>query len=188
MSITLATISATATTPAAIAARSQAGMRGYSTDTLRVLESRGALGFLFALERLPSGIALLEAVPVPHFLLAELPAEEDLLALPHGREIDEPGVGILHDRTELVDRVDAAGYTGELVRGLVVKIGEPLGVDAAPIPGDAREQLRASGLHVGESFTVGNEAFCERADSGKKLVGLLGGEVARRHPRMIGEP
>ena len=46
-------------------------------------------------------------MPVAHLRLADLPAEEHVLAAPFGREVHETLAKVLHLHTELVERTHA---------------------------------------------------------------------------------
>src|SRR5437588_9250421 len=97
-----------------------------------------ATGPDFALERklLPAGEAFLEAVPVADLVLAELPAEEHLLAVPQRGEVDEAGVEVLHLHPELLDRVDSPAQPLGSLLDRVLQGGDLLRPDAAAVARD----------------------------------------------------
>jgi hypothetical protein len=74
---------------------------------------------------------------VADLLLAELPAEQHLLAVPKRREVDEARVEVLDDRAALVDRVHSSCDLDALVPLRLFELGELARVDAAAVAGDA---------------------------------------------------
>src|SRR5512133_1036922 len=63
---------------------------------------------LAEIERFPAREALLEAVPVGDRVLADLPAQQHLLAVPQRGEVDEATVEVLHQHAEPLQLVDRA--------------------------------------------------------------------------------
>jgi putative hydrolase of the HAD superfamily len=124
-------------------------------------------------------------VPVVDLLLSELPTEKRLDALDPRREVDEAGVRILHDRTEAVDRVHAAGDTGVLGVDELVEPGELPRVDAAAVACDLQCKLGALRLRVDERRAMRDELLGQRPDLDEERVRLLPREVPRRHARII---
>lgn len=124
-------------------------------------------------------------MPVVDLLLSELPAEKRLDALDPRREVDESRVRVLDDGAEAVDRVHAAGDTGELGLDELVEPCELTRVDASAVAGDLQRELRALRLCVDEGRAMRDELLGQRADSDEERVRLLPREVARRHARII---
>src|SRR5437588_9943420 len=98
-SISLATAALATITAATTSRRCQNGIAAYSTRGPPVLLQR---------QRAAAGEAVLLAVPVADLVLADVPAEENDLVAPPGREVDEALVEVLHLRADLVDSLDAA--------------------------------------------------------------------------------
>src|SRR5262245_1748824 len=87
-------------------------------------------------QRATAGEAVLEAVPEADLLLAEPPAEEDLLAGALGGEVDEPLVEVLHERSELVDPAHAGGDSGHLLVQLLLHLPELARAHIPAVAGD----------------------------------------------------
>lgn len=124
-------------------------------------------------------------MPVGDLVLSELPAEKRVLVADPRREVDEPGVRVLHERAERVDAVDATGDTRELGRSSSFEVGEPLRVDAAAVAGDAQRQLAALGLSGREIATVDDEPLGQRPHLRERGVRLGEGEGCGLHARII---
>src|SRR5438105_2017276 len=90
---------------------------------------------------LSPGEALVDAVPVADLVLAELPAEEDLLAVAQCREVDEPTVDVLHYRAELLDAVDRTCDRGRGALDVRLHLGRCLRRDPAAVRLDHRLKL-----------------------------------------------
>src|SRR5262249_56683407 len=94
-SMSFATTAVAMSTPTTIELRCQAGMAPISTARGALLRSRGQTPASAANKRclsegLPARESLFRPVPVRDLVLAELPAEQDVLAVPPGREVDQP--------------------------------------------------------------------------------------------------
>src|SRR4051812_16934214 len=57
-------------------------------------------------ERLAATEARIQVVPEAHVVLAELPAEENLASLDHGREVDQAAIDVPQHDPGLLDRVE----------------------------------------------------------------------------------
>src|SRR3954454_19610785 len=80
-------------------------------------------------------------MPVADVVLAELPAEQNGLALTKRREIDQPLVDVLHLRAVLVDLVDRASELTRDALDLGRAVGERRGRDAAAVAPDVPLEL-----------------------------------------------
>src|SRR5437763_8152648 len=93
-STTFASTTAAAITTAAMVARSQKGIAALFDV---------AHGDSSALDRLSPGEAVLVAVPEADLVLAELPAQQHVLAVPHRGEVHEARVEVLDDHAQRLD-------------------------------------------------------------------------------------
>jgi HAD superfamily hydrolase (TIGR01509 family) len=125
-------------------------------------------------------------VPVLDLLLAQAPAEEHVLFRSARGEVDQTGVGVLDDGTELVDAVHATRDATELFGRALVERGYAPWVDAAAVAGDRGRDLCALRPGVPQRLPVCDETFDERADRRQEGVGLLDRESGGRHRAMIG--
>lgn len=124
-------------------------------------------------------------MPVVDLVLAEAPAEEGLAALDLRREVDQAGVGVLHDAPELVDRVDAACQARMLESDLLVERCGGGDIDAAAVPRDLERGPMLLGLSGHERRAVRDKPLGQRPHLVEQRVRLLASEVPRRHPRII---
>src|SRR5213078_4207119 len=87
----------------------------------------------------PSGVSVLDAVPELDRVLADAPAEKDVLAVPDGREVEQAGVGILQLHPHQRQFVDDLLQLAREVR----KLGRPRIADAfaASVAGDDANNL-----------------------------------------------
>src|SRR5437868_46915 len=171
-------------TTAAITARCQNGMAGSFDTRPRLPQPRPGTGRLFERQGAPAGEAVLESVPVPDLVLAEVPAEEHLLAAAKRREVDQPGVEILHLRTELLDAVDALGDPVGRGAYLLLDRRELRRLDPAAVAADARGDPLLPLLRRNELAPPLDHLLDERPDLRERGVRLLRCEV-RRHKRTL---
>src|SRR6188768_809723 len=140
---------------------------------------------LAGVERFPAREAFLEAVPVGDLALADLPAEQHLLAVAQGREVDEPAVEVLDqdaERLQLLDRTrDRLGLPLELL----VELARLLRVEVAAVSRDPLGEPRAPGSRDREGAPVGDERLGDRPHLLEQRVRLLRSEVPLRHPSII---
>ena len=122
-------------------------------------------------------------MPVGDLVLSEAPAEEGLRPGDPRGEVNEAAVRVLHDPAELVNPVGATGDTGVLAGDLLVEGGRA--ADVASIPRDLERELPPLGLCRRERRPMLDELLRQRSHLREQHVRLLGGEVSRRHPRMI---
>src|SRR5262249_1422967 len=142
-------------------------------------------GVLFGIESLASCEPFFQPVPERNLVLAELPAEEDLLAVAQRGEVDEARVEVLHDRASLVDRVHATGDLDPLSTFGFLELAQLARVDAAAVAGDPRRELLSLGLQTLLLLPVRHELLDERADLRELVVGLPGREAAWHPAPMI---
>src|SRR5262245_14561154 len=138
-----------------------------------------------ALERLPAREAFVEAVPEPDLLLAEAPAEQNLLVGAARGKVDEPGVQILDKRPNLLDPGDAPRDPRDLLVQLLLDLLQLVRLDVAAVPRDPRGERRLSLLQLDERPPVADQFLGERPHFPERLVRLLDREVPRLHARMI---
>src|SRR5207244_8446963 len=75
---------------------------------------------LFGVDRAASCESFFQSVPESNVVLAELPAQKDLLSFTLRGEVDEPFVEVLDDRAAAVDVVDAAPDSDPLALGFEI--------------------------------------------------------------------
>lgn len=124
-------------------------------------------------------------MPVVDLFLSEAPAEKRLDAADPRWKVDETDVRVLHDRPELVDRVDAPGDAGVLLGDLLVEGARRSRIDSAAVACDLPGELHPLGLRGRERCPMLDEPFGQRPDLLEERVRLLTREVPRGHPRMI---
>ena len=124
-------------------------------------------------------------MPVPDLVLAKAPAEKDLAASAHGREVDEAGVDVLHHRAEVLDLLHGADDLAREPLDLASSLRELGRVDTASIARDRRQELPLPALRVGELLPRRDHSLGERAHLCQCGVRLLGREGARPHASMI---
>ena len=73
---------------------------------------------------MPAREAFGQTVPVSDLLLADLPAEQDLLALVHRREVHQTPIEILHLATQLVNALHAVRNSRRFGLHLGLGLGE----------------------------------------------------------------
>jgi hypothetical protein len=117
-------------------------------------------------------------VPVEDFLLAQTPAEEDVLAVSARQEVDEAFVQVLDDPAELLDPLDAAGDAARLLLNVLLHLGELARREAAAVPGDVPEQLGVLLLGPLERPPVRHHPFGKGLHAWKRGIGLLEREIA----------
>src|ERR1044071_8421011 len=92
----------------------------------------------------PAREALFEAVPEADLVLADLPAEQDFLAVrPQRREVDQAAVEILHLHPELLQQGHSSSDRLGLPLELALQLTGLLWVEVAAVAGDSRCELRA---------------------------------------------
>src|SRR5207253_994768 len=96
---------------------------------------------LFGVDRPASCEAFFQPVPERNVVLAEPPAEQDLLALAPRRKVDEPLVEVLDDRAAPVDLVHAARNSDPLALDFGLDVCQPLRVDTSAVASDLRGEL-----------------------------------------------
>src|ERR687892_1141506 len=121
-------------------------------------------------ERLAATVARVELVPVVDLVLAELPAEVDLLARDHRREVEQAAVDVAEDDPRLLHHLEQAPHLEEGDAHLTAFLA------AAVAAGGLRERL--VGLLVGELVLGVAELAQQRLQLREERVRLLAGEVA----------
>ena len=124
-------------------------------------------------------------MPVRHLGLAETPAEENVLAVAAGGEVDQPGVEILHLDAELLDRANGLGDGRRLHLDLTGQLGQLARRHAAAVPRDRGQRGRAPGLGGRERAAVLDHLFDERTHLGERPIRLLGREGAGHQASII---
>src|SRR5688572_28541697 len=71
-----------------------------------------------SVKRLPAPVAVLDVVPPVDRVLAQLPAEIDLLAVADRREVDQPAVDVAHDDAGLLERAEQPAHLEERLADL----------------------------------------------------------------------
>ena len=105
--------------------------------------------------------------------------------VPARGEVDEPLIEVLHERADLVDLRHAPRDTRHrLVQPLLNLLQLPR-LEVASVARDPGRQRSLLGLELDERAAVLDELFGHRTHPVECLVRLLGGEVAKRHVRMI---
>src|SRR4051812_13553621 len=119
---------------------------------------------LFGIEPLASCEPFFQPVPVCNLVLADAPAEQDLHALTHRREVEESLVDVLDDRAAPVDRIDAPRDLDPLALFRLLEVRQRLRIDSASVACDLRRQLHAFGLQALLLGAMRDERLRERAD------------------------
>jgi hypothetical protein len=145
------------------------------------IAGRGTTLLFVGGERFPAREPFLEPVPVLDRVLADLPAEQDLLALAERREIDKAGVEILHLDAQRFELVDAPLERRPVTLDLDLELGEVARGDPAAVSLDLSDKCRPASRRGKETPPVVDHALGDRPDVRERLVGFLGGEVAICH-------
>src|SRR5437763_16119176 len=87
-------------------AKTTAAMRSRCQNDIRRVVRRADGRSSVEREGLPPREPVVEAVPVADLVLAEVPAEEHLLAVTERGEVDQARVEVLHLHAERPDRID----------------------------------------------------------------------------------
>src|SRR5262245_20590228 len=124
---------------------------------------------------------VLERMPVGDLVLAELPAEQDLLVTAERREVDEPLVRVLDLGAEPVDSVHALGDSARLLADLRLHAGQLAGIEVAAVARDRRRQVRATGDDHAELAAMVDHLLDEGSHLLEGRIGLVGREMTRRH-------
>src|SRR5580765_6484072 len=159
-----------------------------ATTTIAAVSRRCQLcmcGVLFGIESLASCEPFFQPVPERNLVLAESPAEEDLLTFAERGEVDEAGIEVLDDCASLVDRVHAAGDLDPLRPVGFLELAELARVDAAAVAGDPLRAFLSLGLKALLLAPVRHELLDERANLCELLVGFPGREAAWHPTPMI---
>src|SRR5918994_1134832 len=123
-----------------------------------------------SIELSPAPIAGLEIVPVLDRVLAELPAQVDLLAVADRREVDQTAVDVPHHDPGLLERAEQAAHLEEGLAALAA--GLPASVSGCRL----RERLVRLG--VGQLILRVTQPPKHRLDGRKQRVRLLDRVVA----------
>lgn len=124
-------------------------------------------------------------MPVLDLVLTEAPAQIDVLvAAPRGK-VDETLVRVLDQRSQAVDRVDAAGERLQLVGHALVELDGGSRIDPPAVPRDLGSEAAACRARLGERAPMLDELLGERPDLAEHRVGLLEREDAFGHVVMI---
>src|SRR5581483_8789585 len=101
-------------------------------------------GLFAPVDRFPPREPLADSMPVRDGLLADVPAELDLLAVADRGEVEQPRVHVLHDHAELVEPLQAGarGFGEAVELGLRrVQVGRGVAASVAADGGDQRRLL-----------------------------------------------
>src|SRR5712691_4136644 len=127
----------------------------------------------------PAGEAFVEAVPERDLRLADLPAQEDVLAAVLRREVQQTLVEILHLHARIVEAADAirdgVGSAGDLLR-CVTHLTR---CDVTTVAGDARDELGLLDLRPRELAAVPHHLLRDRTHVIERRVRLVRGKEPR---------
>ena len=129
---------------------------------------------------LPAGETLLEAVPPLDRVLADAPAEQHVLALAHGREVEQPRLGVLHldaERRRAASRQSSSSAASRENSGVRAS---PTAV-AAAVAGDDLHDLALLALELGEPGPQRDHPLGKRAHPFQGAVSLGRSERAGGH-------
>jgi hypothetical protein len=136
--------------------------------------------------RFPPGEALIDAVPETDLVLADVPAEQDVLALPARREVEEALVEVLDEHARRLNPLDDACQCAGRLFQLRVGLCEVRRSQIAAVSRDLPTELGAERLRLDQQLSALNHLLGERAKLGEGVVRLVEREVAPgRHGRMI---
>ncbi len=124
-------------------------------------------------------------MPEADLVLAEAPAEQDLVSLSPCGEVDEALVEVLHEPARRVNPRDAARDAAHRFVQALLHVLQLMRLDVAPVTGDPGRQHSLPLLEVRERAAVLDEGLGQRPHLLECLVRLVRCEVAGRHARMI---
>jgi hypothetical protein len=132
------------------------------------------------------GEALIEAVPEADRVLADVPAEEDVLALAPRRKVEQASVEILDEHARRLNPLDSLRELAGRAFELLVGLGEVRRRQVAAVGADLRPKRGTARLRLDQPPSPLDHLFGERPQLRERLVRLLDREVARdAHRRMI---
>src|SRR5437763_17009359 len=120
-------------------------------------------------------------MPEGHFVLAELPAEQDLLVAAPGRKVDETLVQVLDEHAERVELLDAVRDLGRLALDRRSELVDLVRPDTTAVAGDLGGDASVADGRDGEQPAVGDHLLRKRAHLRQELVCLFGREIAFGH-------
>lgn len=116
-------------------------------------------------------------MPVADLVLAELPAEQDVLAFALGEEVDESLADVLDDPAELLDSLDAASDAGGLALDRLVRFRELGGLKAPAVPGDLLQVAAEGRLSLLEDRAVDDHPLRKHSHRREQRVRFVLREV-----------
>ena len=124
-------------------------------------------------------------MPGRDLLLAEVPAQEHLLAVPQRREVDEAEAEILHLDSERVNTLDAGGNRGSFLFDSGSGVRELARGEVAAVAGDVPEERGLASLSRRECAGTLDHLLHERAHRRERVVRLLACEDLCHQGTMI---
>src|SRR5262245_19837690 len=146
-----------------------------------VLAERPATG----LERLAAREALVRAVPEADLVLAQPPAQQDLLPVTRGGKVDETSVEIFDGRADLVHPRHTPRDARNLLVQALLHLLQLVRLDVPTVARDPHRQRRLPLLKLHQRASVLDQLLRQRTHIAERLVRLLGTEVPLLHVRMI---
>jgi HAD superfamily hydrolase (TIGR01509 family) len=124
-------------------------------------------------------------VPVLDLVLTQTPAQVDVFVAPPRREVDQPFVGVLDQRSEAMDRVYATSERLQLVRDSLVELGRHSRIDPTAVPGNLSSEASSSRARLRQRAAMLDQLTRKRPDLMEQRVRLLEREDAFGHVVMI---
>jgi hypothetical protein len=132
------------------------------------------------------GEALIDAVPEADLLLADVPAQQDVLPFTAGREVEQSAVEVLHEHAGGLDPFDHACECARRLLQVRVRLCEVGGSEIPAVSRDLPAELGPEHLRLDEEPAALDHLLGERAELGEGFVRLVESEVASGgHGRMI---
>src|SRR5439155_23927081 len=129
----------------------------------------------------PPRETLLEPVPVVDRLLADVPAQQDLLSFVKRREVDESPIEVLHLDAQPGESRDTPFERRRVVVDLDLQLGEVARSQAAAVALDLRDEVRPLRRRRQLAPPVVDHLLGERPHLVERVVRFLGREIAGRH-------
>jgi hypothetical protein len=125
-------------------------------------------------------------VPVADLVFADVPAEQDLLAVAEGGEVEQTAIEVLDQHAGGLDPLDAAGERRRGTLELRVGFREVGRSQVAAVRADLCAECRPVALSLGEIAAPRDHLLGDRPELLERVVCLFDGEVASdAHQRMI---